>query len=156
MALKDLKKYFDKTQDTYLRCKENQEELIREYKEGNVSQEQVENYQKYLADLKLNYDRLAYIMYLLGTPQRKSKKGKYDEANKDLVNYFKENKATKEDVYLENKYSLSKLNDIIVSNKHFKSVPGTFKSIVAVPCFPEAYTTGKLSYNRVEELCRIL
>ena len=100
------KKYFDKTQDTYLRCKENQEELIREYKEGNVSQEQVENYQKYLADLKLNYDRLAYIMYLLGTPQRKSKKGKYDEANKDLVNYFKENKATKEDVYLENKYSL--------------------------------------------------
>lgn len=121
MALKDLKKYFDKTQDTYLRCKENQEELIKEYKEGNVSQEQVENYQKYLADLKLNYDRLAYIMYLLGTPQRKNKKVKYDNANKDLVNYFKENKATKEDIYLENKYSLDKLNAIIKEAKKKES-----------------------------------
>ena len=111
MALKDVKKYYSKIEDTYLSCKQNEKELIDEYKQGNISQEQLENYQKYISELKINYDRLAYIMYLFKLPNRQSKKNKYND--KDLIKYFKENKATQEDVELENKDILVKLQQII-------------------------------------------
>lgn len=113
MALKDVKKYFLKIQDTYMSCKENEAEMIIEYKKGNISQEQADNYQKYVNELKLNYDRLAYIMYLFKLPNKQSKKNKYYKSNETLNNYFKENKATQEDIELENEDILKKLQKII-------------------------------------------
>lgn len=117
MALKDVKEYFLKIQDTYMRCKENEAEMINEYKQGNISNEQLENYQNYVENLKLNYDRLAYIMYLFKLPNRQDKKNKYIKNNSDLNNYFKNNKATKEDIELENKDILDKLQKILKENK---------------------------------------
>ena len=117
MALKDVKKYFSKMQDTYLACKENEMEMIKEYKQGNITQEQADNYQKYVQDLKVNYDRLAYVMYLFKLPNRQSKKNKYYKSNDKLNSYFKENKSTQEDIELENEDILKKLQDILKENK---------------------------------------
>lgn len=115
MALKDVKKYYSKIEDTYLACKQNEKELIDEYKQGNINQEQVETYKQYVEKLKVNYDRLAYIMYLFKLPNRQSKKNKYNDKN--LIKYFKENKATQEDIELENKDILVKLQQIIKEKK---------------------------------------
>lgn len=111
MALKDVKVYYLKIQDTYLSCKENEEELINEYKQGNISQEQVENYKQYVEKLKVNYDRLAYIMYLFNLPTRPSKRIKNN--NSKLLKYFKDNKATEDYIQLENTNILTELQKII-------------------------------------------
>ena len=115
MALKDVKDYFYSLQSSYLSMKELVEQLDKDLKEGKVQEFQVEQSRILLQAIKTNYDRLAYVMFLFEKPNNRTKSSKYNnnKANQKLANYFKTNKATKEDTLKENEEALAKLRKLI-------------------------------------------
>jgi len=118
MALKDIYNYYLDMQDEYLEAIDNKAEMINEYKQGNIDNEQVEEFQKYFDDIEKNYHRLSYIMHLLNEPAKNTcTRKKKDNYNKNLKEFFIENKATKEDIKLENKFILEKLQEIVKRRK---------------------------------------
>ena len=117
MALKHVKSYYEDMLNEFLEAKENQQEMINEYKQGNINEEQLEEFNKYYNDLEVNYTRLSYIMYLFNIPARNKKLPKYIKSNKDMIDYFKKQKATKEDIRLENKDMLVEMRKIIKGEK---------------------------------------
>ena len=57
--------------------------------EGLITEDQMAEAMEVVAELENNYHRLAYIMYLFGMPNRKTKKANYIKQNKTLVEEFK-------------------------------------------------------------------
>jgi DNA repair exonuclease SbcCD ATPase subunit len=86
MAVKAVKKYYDQMCEQYHEMMENIKDLEQECQSGLVEPERIERLKEQVAPLKQNYERWAYIMFLLNEPQRKSKQPKYRKTNQKLIN----------------------------------------------------------------------
>ena len=74
MAKSHLIQYYLEVEHQYLEMLSILEELKELVKEGKVPPEAYEQEEDGVNKLKENYERLAYMMFLLNQPQRKSKK----------------------------------------------------------------------------------
>jgi hypothetical protein len=77
MAIKDVRNYFFTMLMQYIEEKQNLADFEEALKEGNITEEQMQEAMEVVAGLEENYHRLVYIMYLLDMPNRSSKKAGY-------------------------------------------------------------------------------
>ena len=89
MAVKDVRNYFYTMLCQYLEEKQNLADFEEALKEGNITQEQMQEAIENVASLETNYYRLVYIMYLLDMPKRKSKKSDYAKQHKIILEELK-------------------------------------------------------------------
>ena len=85
MAIKDVKNYFYTMLCQYIEEKQNLADFEEALKEGNITEEQMQDAIDVVAGLEENYHRLVYIMYLLNMPNRKSKKDAYVRQHKEIL-----------------------------------------------------------------------
>ena len=85
MAIKDVRHYFYTMLAQYVEEKQNLADFEDALKEGLITEEQMQEATDTVAGLEANYYRLAYIMYLLDMPNRKSKKDAYVRQYKPIV-----------------------------------------------------------------------
>lgn len=85
MAVKDVRHYFYTMLAQYVEEKQNLADFEEALKEGLITEEQMQEATDTVAGLEANYYRLAYIMYLLDMPNRKSKKDAYVRQYKPIV-----------------------------------------------------------------------
>ena len=89
MAVKDVRNYFYTMLCQYIEEKQNLADFEEALKEGNITQEQMQEAMENVASLETNYHRLVYIMYLLDMPNRKSKKPNYIKQYKTVLEELK-------------------------------------------------------------------
>jgi hypothetical protein len=85
MAVKDVKEYFYTMLCQYIEEKQNLADFEEALKEGNITQEQMQEAMENVTNLETNYHRLVYIMYLLDMPNRKSKKAGYVKQHEAIL-----------------------------------------------------------------------
>jgi hypothetical protein len=85
MAKKDVQQYFFNMLAQYLEEKQNLADFEEALKEGNITQEQMQEALENVNNLETNYHRLVYIMYLLNMPNRDSKKAGYVRQHKTIL-----------------------------------------------------------------------
>ena len=88
MSIKHVKDYYLKTEDMYIELLAGLKEMEDEFKKGECTEEELNNLLEPVNNIKENYQRLAYVMYLLAQPNRDKKKAKYDKQNRYLVSEF--------------------------------------------------------------------
>jgi hypothetical protein len=106
MAIKDVKAYFYTVLSQYIEEKQNLADFEEALKEGNITQDQMQEALDIVADLETNYHRLAYIMYLLDMPNRKSKKADYVKQHKVILDELKKLGADIDSIKEENSDAL--------------------------------------------------
>ena len=106
MAVKDVKNYFYTMLSQYLEEKQNLADFEEALKEGNITQEQMQEAMESVADLENNYHRLVYIMYLLDMPNRKNKKSNYVKQYKTILEELKKLGADADSIKKENSDAL--------------------------------------------------
>lgn len=100
MAIKDLKEYYDNVAGSYVEMLKEAKDFEKEYKQGHLTEEQLNQMQATIAPLKDNYERLSYVMLLLNKPKRASKEKAFYKQNRMLYDYLKgasSNQAIEED-----------------------------------------------------------
>ncbi|MBR6641943.1 MAG: hypothetical protein IKL08_07110 [Clostridia bacterium] len=85
MAVKDVKQYFYTMLSQYIEEKQNLADFEAALRDGLITEEQMQEAVETVHDLETNYHRLAYIMYLLDMPNRKSKKDIYTRQYKNII-----------------------------------------------------------------------
>ena len=85
MAVKDVRQYFYTMLAQYIEEKQNLVDFEDALKDGLITEEQMQEALENVASLEANYYRLAYIMYLLDMPNRKSKKTAYVKQYKTIL-----------------------------------------------------------------------
>ena len=92
MALKHVKSYFSQVAYQYMEMTKTLESFEKGLQEGKIEEWQVERARAILKPLKENYDRLAYIIYLLGLPNDDKNRKNREASMIELNNYFETNK----------------------------------------------------------------
>lgn len=82
MAKRDFEEYFAKITAQYQGLSQVYEDLCKDANEGMVEQGRVEQIKETLKPVTDSYNHLSYVKYLLDRPNKKSKKKRYDRANK--------------------------------------------------------------------------
>ena len=82
MAVKDVRNYYYTMLAQYLEEKQNLEDFAEALKNGQITEDQMQEVMNTVADLEANYHRLSYIMYLLDMPNRPEKKPGYTRQQK--------------------------------------------------------------------------
>ena len=108
MAYKDVKKYYLEVERNYLETVRHAEEYLKCYKDGKITDEQFETFEKNLNVIKNDYEKLSYIMFLFNQPQRKEKAKKYNEQNQLLNMSFARLNTDKRSVLTEQSYILER------------------------------------------------
>lgn len=117
MAVKDVKNYFYTMLCQYIEEKQNLADFEEALKEGNITQEQMQEAMENVTALETNYHRLVYIMYLLDMPNRKDKKSDYVKQHKTILEELKRLGADIDSIKEEN-------TDALI---HFKAALKTLK-----------------------------
>ena len=86
MAIKDVREYFYTMLVQYIEEKQNLNDFAEALKDGKITEEQMQEAINIVADLENNYHRLAYIMFLLDMPNKKSKKTGYLRQHAVILN----------------------------------------------------------------------
>lgn len=94
MAKKDVIKYFYQVQNEYMEMVDCLKDVQIAQKDGKVDREQLSQLQQEVSKIKINYERLAFIVMLLNLPQKSSKKEKAKKAQGKLYQYFDDVLAT--------------------------------------------------------------
>ena len=106
MAVKDVRNYYYTMLSQYLEEKQNLADFEEALKEGNITQDQMQEALENVASLETNYYRLVYIMYLLDMPNRKDKKASYVKQYKVILEELKNLGADIEAIKEENSDAL--------------------------------------------------
>lgn len=113
--IKDVQRYFVDMQKQMNEANKALEQVNKEIEAGLVSNEQRDSFTNWYWTVKNNYDRLAYIMYLLHKPpifiQKLREKKLLKEQEKFLAEL--EKNATKEVVEEENKECLDNITELL-------------------------------------------
>ena len=117
MAIKDVRNYYYTMLAQYLEEKQNLADFEEALKAGNITEDQMQDAMDIVAGLEENYHRLAYIMYLLEIPNRKSKKAGYVRQFKPILDELKRMGADIDSIKEEN-------SDALI---HFKAVLNSMK-----------------------------
>lgn len=94
MALKQVKNYYKQVEKLYFELASELKEMEDDFKKGECTEEELQNFLIPVNNIKENYQRLAYIMFLFYQPNKEKKKGKYFKQNKGLAKYFDKNGLT--------------------------------------------------------------
>lgn len=106
MAVKDVRQYFYTVLMQYLEEKQNLADFEEALKNNLITEEQMQEAIDTVADLETNYNRLAYIMYLLDMPNRGSKKKAYVRQYKTILDELEKLGADIESIKKENSDAL--------------------------------------------------
>lgn len=119
MSIRHVKNYYNQVEKQFFEMNTVAKELNEECSKGNVSQDRVEQAQQMTLQLRQNYERLSYIMYLLNKPNRPKKNKWYEKQNHLLKDYFYTNFDDEESCLRENDYILSNFKQFV---KYLKEV----------------------------------
>ena len=103
MAKRHVIQYFLELENTYVEMQDTLKELQQLASEGKVEESAYLDVKKDIDAIKENYDRVAYILFLLNKPNRKSKEE--DEVTKSWYKYLKT--SSKEAIVDESKDALA-------------------------------------------------
>ena len=106
MAAKDVKEYYFKLIAQKAELEADLADFEEALKNGFITEEQMQAAKDELIPYQINLDRLTYIMYLLELPNRKTKKAKFANQNKKVLNELEKRKADEQSVISENKSAL--------------------------------------------------
>ena len=106
MAIKDVRHYFYTMLAQYVEEKQNLADFEEALKNGLITEEQMQEAIETVAGLEANYYRLAYIMYLLDMPNRKSKKDAYVKQYKTILDELTKLGADIDSIKAENSDAL--------------------------------------------------
>lgn len=115
MAKKHVMNYYYTVQNQYLKMKNMLDLFEKQVKEGKGSLETLDAVKETAGRLKENFDRIAYIMYLLNTPAKKKKSNRYDKQNKELKDYLETSDLNH--IKDENENVLVQLSEMIKEKK---------------------------------------
>jgi hypothetical protein len=107
MAINDVKHYFFMMLTQYLEEKQNLADFESALKEGLITEDQMSEAMETVSTLEANYHRLAYIMFLLDMPNKKSKKSAYIKQYQPILDELKKLGADLESIKEENSDALS-------------------------------------------------
>ena len=107
MAVKDVRNYYYTMLAQYLEEKQNLEDFAEALKNGQITEDQMQEVMSTVADLEANYHRLSYIMYLLDMPNRPEKKPGYIRQQKVILDALKARGADIDSVKAENMEALA-------------------------------------------------
>jgi hypothetical protein len=85
MSVKAVKNYYNQICEQYHEMVENLRDLEVECQQGLVDPERIDRLKEQIAPLKQNYERWAFMMYLLNQPQKKEKQPGYAKRNKKFI-----------------------------------------------------------------------
>ena len=106
MAIKDVRHYFYTMLAQYVEEKQNLADFEEALKNGLITEEQMQEAIETVAGLEANYYRLAYVMYLLDMPNRKSKKDAYVKQYKTILDELTKLGADIDSIKAENSDAL--------------------------------------------------
>ena len=110
---RDFERYFVEVQKDYNRMLKALEKVNEEISNGQVSDEQRQSFEQWFNQVKVNYDRVSYMRYLLHLPPKFIQKIQQRNVNskmmKELKKYQEEN-ADKDSVLNENKEALDNID----------------------------------------------
>ena len=106
MAVKDVKEYYFKLIAQKAELEADLADFEEALKNGFITEEQMQAAKDELIPYQINLDRLTYIMYLLELPNRKTKKAKFANQNKKILNELEKRNADEQSVIAENKSAL--------------------------------------------------
>ena len=86
MSVKHINKYYSQICEQYAEMVQDIQDLEKEAAEGLIEPERIDRLKDQIAPIKQNYERWAYMMFLLRQPNRKDKIKKYEQQNKKLLN----------------------------------------------------------------------
>lgn len=109
MALRDVKEYYYTILGQYVETKADLADFEKALKDGHITEDQLEEVKANIEQLKINVDRIQYIMYLFELPKRKKKQEKFKQTNKILEDYFKGVGANLASIQAENETVLTHL-----------------------------------------------
>ena len=107
MSKKDVDEYYTKVCADYKQLRETLTELEEEFKNSVQDVDKIEQVRKMIEPLKVNYERISYIMYLFNKPVRRKKKFSYEFENKKRLNNF--SNSSLEDIHKENQEVIKNL-----------------------------------------------
>lgn len=84
MARRDVLIYFKQVENQYLEMLEDVKDYDKDHANGELSDEKYNELMAQIDIVKVNYERIAYIIFLLNAPARDTKKSKYNAQNKKL------------------------------------------------------------------------
>lgn len=118
MAIKDVKEYFYVMQAQYLEMKLDLADYDLAFQEGHITEEQLASVKADIAEIEKNYQRLAFIIYLLGLRKKRSKNQVLLDTT--IATELAANGADATAVEAENKQTIERLKsqlDLLVNKK---------------------------------------
>ena len=108
MSIKHVNKYYNQICEQYREMIQDIKDLEEEATQGLVEPERIDRLKTQIEPIKINYERWAYMMFLLKQPNRPSKVKRYQAQNKKLLaNLDKANSV--ESVINENNIALQEV-----------------------------------------------
>lgn len=106
MAIEDVKNYYNSVCEDYHELLQTLKDMEEEYNKNLVSPETLENLKKQIEPIKINYQTISYIIFLLNRPKKKAKIRKYERQHNKNIGTYK----TLEDVKKENRNILNNIS----------------------------------------------
>ena len=110
MSIKHVNEYYKQICDQYKEMFEDIKDLEKEAETGLIEPERVERLKEQVAQIKQNYERWTYMMFLLHQPNRKEKIKKYQRQNTKLLNSLS-NSNSLEAVIEENENAMQHIGE---------------------------------------------
>ena len=85
MSVKHVEEYYNQICRQYQEMLDDIKDLEKECAEGIVEPERIDRLKEQIAPIKNNYERWAYMMFLLHQPNRQSKVKRYQKQNEKLL-----------------------------------------------------------------------
>lgn len=112
MAKKHFDEYYNEVCQQYLDMNEAIKDMEKEFNDGLISPDKIDELKKVIEPLKNNYMTLSYVAFLLNKPTRKEKHKNYERQNQKLLKMIpKEN--TKIGIEDENKQVIENVKTLV-------------------------------------------
>lgn len=108
MSVKHIKQYYDQICKQYSEMLAELKDFEKEAEENLFPPEKLSNIKQLIDPLKVNYERWAFMMFLLNKPNRKEKEKAYVRRNKKLLSKLSKDNNL-ESVVSENEEVIKKL-----------------------------------------------
>ena len=111
MARRDVLIYFKQVENQYLEMLEDVKDYDKDHANGELSDEKYNELMAQIDIVKVNYERIAYIVFLLNAPARDSKKDTYVRQNKKVSTGLANSSLDK--ILDENADALKKIKELL-------------------------------------------
>lgn len=110
MSVKHVNQYYKQICEQYKEMLENIKDFEQEVQEGLVEPERVDRLKESIAPIKANYERWAYMMFLLHKPNRASKSKGYEARNRKLLKSLSEENSLNS-ILAENESAMKRIGE---------------------------------------------